>query len=195
MVFEINLLPEKYRKKGITIQFDARLLGGLAGVALAVLVIIMTVKIGKTLSDLREQQETLSSQKLIIERTAQRVTNQKREIQNINDKINTLDALGQRNSVQLQILEIVSNNLPENIWLQDFNQEAPRSRTGPAIGPDQVLNFRGIALLKEGVTDWIILLQEEELIQRVEINYLRPTRVQSADIFEFSLTAVMNVTG
>lgn len=195
MVFEINLLPEKYRKKGIAIQIDARMLGAVGGIALVVLLVMMTSRVNKTLGELREQHETLSSQKLIVEQTAQRVTNQEREIQNIKDKINTLDALGQRNSIQLQILEIVSNKLPDNVWLQDFNQEPPRQRTGPAIRPDQVLNFRGIALVKEGLTDWITVLQEEDLIQMVEINYLRPARVQNADIFEFSILAVMNIPG
>jgi len=45
------------------------------------------------------------------------------------------------------------------------------------------------------VTEWLTRLQDEDLIQQVQTNYLRPTRIEGVDIYEFSLTAVMNVAG
>ena len=198
MVFEINLLPEKYRKKRFAIQIDARFLGGVGGVIALVLIVMTTINQGKTLTDLEARHTELEGLKAIVEQTAARVRSQKDEVRNINNRIGTLERLGSRNAIQLQLLEIVSNKLPDNVYLLDFNQTMPQDqRRGGriAVTADRVLNFRGVALLKEGVTEWITRLQEEELIQQVQTNYLRPTRIEGADIFEFSLTAVMNVSG
>ncbi|GEM_PF-1743591 len=198
MVFEINLLPEKYRKKGFSIQFDARVLGGIGGIVLVVLLVLTTIKVNRQADDLTEQRDALLGQKEEVETIAQRVRNQQRETQTIEERIATLEGLGGRNAVQLRILEIINEQLPPNIWLQEVNQVPPRQQAGArgsGISEDQVLNFEGIALRKEGVTEWITRLQEQDLIQRVQTNYLRPTRVQDADIFEFSLTAVMNISG
>lgn len=197
MVFEINLLPEKYRKKRFAIQIDARFLGGAGGVVLIGLLAMMTINQGKTLSELEERHTDLGNRKIIVEQTANRVRNQKDEVRNINSRIATLQGLGGRNTIQLRILEIVSDKLPDEVYLLDFNQGASRQAQGGALSfrPDQILNFRGIALRKEGVTEWITRLQEEDLIQQVQTNYLRSTRVEGVDIYEFSLTTVMNIGG
>jgi len=198
MVFEINLLPEKYRKKGLGIQLDARLLGGLGGAVLVVVLVLVTLKIGRQAGELEEQRDALLLQKEQVEAIAQRVRRHLTERDDLRERIATLQGLGGRNAIQLQILEIINTQLPPNIWLQDVNQIPPRQQAGArggAIRDNQILNFRGIALRKEGVTEWITRLQEQDLIQRVQTNFLRPVRVEDADIFEFSLTAVMNTSG
>ncbi|MFC1628800.1 PilN domain-containing protein [Gemmatimonadota bacterium] len=197
MVFEINLLPEKYRKKKLAIKVDARLLGGGGGVIVVALIVMTTINQGKTFTELEARHGELEAQKAIVEQMANRVRGQKDEVRNINNRIATLEGLGGRNSIQLQLLEIVSSRLPENVWLLDINQTlVPDQRGGGlTVTADRVLNFRGVALLKEGVTAWISRLQDEELIQEVQTNYLRPIRVEGADIFEFSLTTSLNISG
>jgi Tfp pilus assembly protein PilN len=198
MVFEINLLPEKYRKKKIAIRVDGRIFGVIGGLALVGLLAFVTINQGKKLKDTQERHAALTAQKAIVEQTANRVRQQKEEIRNITNRINTLQALGGRNAIQLQLLEIVSSGVPDDVYLLDINQNADRQaqqRGGLTYTPEQVLNFRGVALRKEGVTQWLSRLQEEELIQQVQTNYLRPTQVEGVNIYEFSLTAVMNVAG
>ncbi len=197
MVFEINLLPEKYRKKKIAIKLDARFLGGAGGVLAAVLIVMTTINQGKTFTELENRRQELEEQKVLLEVTANRVQGQKEVIRNIDSDIATLQGLGGRNTIQLQVLEIVSNRLPEDVWLLDINQTPPQGqqRGGLTVTANQILNFRGVALLKEGVTEWISRLQDEELIREVQTNYLRPISVEGADIFEFSLTTALNVSG
>ncbi len=198
MVFEINLLPEKYRKKKIAIKLDARLLGGVGGAIAAALIVMTTINQGKTFTELETRRNELEEQKVLVEVMANRVRGQKEQVSNINTQIATLEGLGGRNRIQLQLLEIVSSRLPEDVWLLDINQTAARDQRGGGgmtVTSDRVLNFRGVALLKEGVTEWISRLQDEELIQQVQTNYLRPIRVQGADIFEFSLTTALNISG
>ena len=197
MVFEINLLPEKYRKKKLAIKLDARLLGGVGGVIAAALIVMTTINQGKTFTELETRRNELEEQKVLLEVTANRVTGQKEEIRTIDSRIATLEGLGGRNTLQLQLLEIVSDQLPEDVWLLDINQTPPQGqqRGGLTVTADRILNFRGIALLKEGVTEWISRLQDEELIQEVQTNYLRPISVEGANIFEFSLTTALNVSG
>ncbi len=199
MVFEINLLPEKYRKKKLAIHLDARVFGVIGGAALIALLVLVTVNQSRILKNTEERHVALEAEKLIVEVTANRVRSQKEEIRNVNTRIATLQALGGRNAIQLQVLEIVSNRLPDDVYLLDFNQTVDRQsqQAGGALSfrPDQILNFRGIALRKEGITEWLTQLQDEDLIQQVQTNYLRPTRVEGVDIYEFSLTAVMNIAG
>lgn len=196
MVFEINLLPEKYRKKKLAIHVDAPLVLTIVGLALVVFIGLTTLGQIRQIKQLEEEKLTLDVEKIRVEQIAIQVRTYKRQIVDIRNKIETLQALGRRNGVQLQILQIVSAQLPDNLWLLDINEEPPRQRAGTAqIRADQILNLRGIALRKEGVTELITRLQSEDLIQQVQTNYLRPTRVENTDIFEFSLTAIMNVQG
>jgi Tfp pilus assembly protein PilN len=197
VVFEINLLPEKYRKKKLAIHVDAPLVLTIVGLALVVFIGLTTLGQIRQIKQLEEEKLTLDVEKIRVEQIAIQVRTYKRQIVDIRNKIETLQALGRRNGIQLQILQIVSAQLPDNLWLLDINEEPPRQqRAGTAqIRADQVLNLRGIALRKEGVTELITRLQSEDLIQRVQTNYLRPARVENTDIFEFSLTAVMNVQG
>ena len=122
MVFEINLLPEKYRKKKLAIKIDARLLGGAGGAIVAVLLVMTTINQGKTFTELENRRQELEEQKVLLEVTANRVQGQKEEVRNIDSRIATLQGLGGRNTIQLQVLEIVSNRLPEDVWLLDINQ-------------------------------------------------------------------------
>ena len=85
--------------------------------------------------------------------------------------------------------------LPDDLWLLDLNQTQPRQLIGPAIPRDRVLNFRGIAMRKERVTELISRLQEQDLIEEVQTSYLRPAQVEGADIFEFFLTAILVIPG
>ena len=149
MVFEINLLPEKYRKKKLAIKLDARVLGIAGAIVLFGFLGMTTVKQGKTLSDLELRHTELSAQKIIVEQAANTVRRQKDEVRNINTKITTLQGLGGRNAIQLQVLEMVSNRLPDDVYLLDINQIINRqaAQGGLSVTAEQVLNFTGVALL------------------------------------------------
>lgn len=196
MVFEINLLPEKYRKKRISIKLDARTLGILGGVAVVALLALVTVNQGRRLAELESQVAELENEKALLEPQAARVRNLRRETQDLNSKIQTLQGLGARNAVQLQILEILNAELPANVWYLDINQEPPQQRTGAARATsNQYLNVRGAALRMEGVTELIARLRSRPLFQTIDTNFIRPLQVQGSDIFEFSLTLIMNIPG
>ncbi len=196
MVFEINLLPEKYRKRKITIRVDTRLLGIITGIAIVALVGWITINQGIRMTALEREAQDLEAQKSVLEPTALRVDQYRGEIESLQQRIRTLQGLGQRNNVQLQILEIVRTQLPDDLWLLDLNQIArQQQRPGAGISAGQVLNFRGVALYKERVIELIARLKAQELIQRVQTNFIRPRRVEEVDIFEFALTAVLNVSG
>ena len=196
MVFEINLLPEKYRKKKIRIQFDARALGIISGVVLVAAIAWFTYSQGQKISQLDDAIEVLTAQKIPLEAQAQRVRRFQDEIQTLTNNIATLQGLGQRNGVQLRILDIIHRQLPDNVWYRDINQEAPQQRgrqTGPPIPADRVLNLLGVAMRKEGVSELITRLKSEDLFQEVNANYIRPFPVTGTndDVFEFSLTATL----
>ncbi len=196
MVFEINLLPEKYRKRHISIKLDART-GAIAGAVVVVaLLALVTVNQGRRLADLETQVTELENEKALLEPQAARVRNLRRDIQDLNNKIQTLQGLGSRNAIQLQVLELLNAELPANVWYLDINQEPPQQRTGAARAQaNQYLNVRGAALRMEGVTELIARLRTRPLFQTIDTNFIRPLRVQGSDIFEFSLTLIMNVPG
>jgi Tfp pilus assembly protein PilN len=196
MVFEINLLPEKYRKKKIRIQLDARALGVFSGVILVASIAFFTYNQGRKITGLEGEIEVLTAQKIPLETQAQRVRRFQDEVQTLTNNITTLEGLGQRNGVQLRVLDIVHRQLPDNVWYRDINQEPPQQRgrqTGPAIPADRVLNLLGVAMRKEGVAELITRLKSEDLFQEVITNYIRPYPVSGTndDVFEFSLTATL----
>ncbi len=193
MVFEINLLPEKYRKKKIVIQLDMRLLAVVSGIAVVALIGWVTVNQGRKLSALETQVEELTMQRDELAPRALRADRNEREIENLTTRIQTLQGLGTRNQIQLQILEIVRTQMPDDLWLFDLNEIAPAQRR-PGTGNiprTRIVNFRGRALRKERITEFIANLQGQDLIQRVQMTYLRPARVEEEDIFEFSITAIL----
>ncbi|MFO7769487.1 MAG: PilN domain-containing protein [bacterium] len=196
MVFEINLLPEKYRKKGFKVRLDARVLGVLGGAAAAALIGWLTINQAQRLGELQTEVETLQNQKTLLEPQAQKVDNFRRQIQDLEERITTLQELGKRNQVQLSVLEIISTQVPENVWVVNLNQSPPQGQRGQAAVPaERVLNMIGRTLRKEGLAELIGRLQAQDLIQRVSTNFLRPVRVEGRDVFEFSITAVMNIPG
>jgi Tfp pilus assembly protein PilN len=196
MVFEINLLPEKYRKKHISIKLDAKTGGIAGGVVVVVLLALVTLNQGKKLTALEQQVTELENQKTVLEPKANRVTNLQREMQDLNTKIGTLSALGSRNAIQIQVLEILNRELPENVWYLDLNQEPPQQRTGAQRAPaDRYQNVRGAALRMEGVTELIARLRRSPLFQSIDTSYIRPLRVEGSDIFEFALVLTLNIPG
>jgi Tfp pilus assembly protein PilN len=138
----------------------------------------------------------LTARKIPLEAQAQRVRRFQDEIQTLTSNIATLQGLGQRNGVQLRILDIVHRQLPDNVWYRDINQDPPQQRgrqAGPPIPADRVLNLLGVAMRKEGVSELIARLKSEDMFQEVTTNYIRPFPVASTNdaVFEFSLTATL----
>lgn len=196
MVFEINLLPEKYRKKKIAIQLDSRMLAIIGGVVVVALIGWLTISQSKKLSALETRVEELTMQRDELAPKAQRVDRNRREIESLTTRINTLQGLGTRNQIQLQILEIVKTQMPDDLWLLDLNQNELRQQQGVArIARNRIVNFRGRAMRKERITEFIARLQGENLIQRVMTTFMRPVRVEDADIFEFEITAYLAISG
>jgi len=196
VVFEINLLPEKYRKKKIAIQLDSRMLAIIGGVVVVALIGWLTISQSKKLSALETRVEELTMQRDELAPKAQRVDRNRREIESLTTRINTLQGLGTRNQIQLQILEIVKTQMPDDLWLLDLNQNELRQQQGVArIARNRIVNFRGRAMRKERITEFIARLQGENLIQRVMTTFMRPVRVEDADIFEFEITAYLAISG
>ncbi len=193
MVFEINLLPDKYRKRKIAIQIDMRLFAIIGGIAVVAFIGWVTINQGRKLSALETQVQTLTIQRDVLAPQALRVDRNVREIDNLTTRIQTLEGLGTRNQTQLQILDIVRNQLPDDLWLFDLNEPATSQQRAGAgnIPGTRIVNFRGQALRKERITEFITNLQEQDLIQVVQMTYLRPSRVEEEDIFEFSITAIL----
>ena len=195
MVFEINLLPEKYRKKKLAITLDARSLGIVGGAVLVAALAWLTLEQGKKIAALEVEVDTLDAQKLQLEPQAARVRRFQEEIQTLNSNIATLQGLGQRNGLQLAILDIIDRQLPDNVWYRDINQDPPaqrgRQQAVPQVG--NMLNLSGIAMRKEGVTELITRLKSEDLFMEISTNFIRPFQIPQTDqyVFEFSLTATL----
>ena len=197
MVFEINLLPEKYRKKHLAIKLDVKT-GAIAAVVVVVaLLALVTVNQGRRLAALEQQVTEMENEKAVLEPQANRVTNLQREIQDLNTKIGTLSGLGSRNGIQMQVLELLNRELPANVWYLDVNQEPPQQqRAGaPRVAADRFLNVRGAALRMEGVTELIARLRRAPLFQTIDTSFIRPLRVEGSDIFEFALVLTLNIPG
>jgi Tfp pilus assembly protein PilN len=196
MVFEINLLPEKYRKRKLSVVLDARSLGIVGGVILAALLAWLTVTQGQKIAALEVEVDTLDAQKLQLEPQAARVRRFQDEIQTLNNNIATLQGLGQRNGLQLMILEIIDRQMPDNVWYRDINEDPPaergRQQAAPQVG--NILNLTGIATRKEGVTALITRLKSEDLFMEISTNFIRPFQIPGTDqyVFEFSLMATLS---
>ena len=122
MVFEINLLPDKYRKRKITIQLDVRLLAIVGVIAVGAILGWVTINQSRKLSALETQVVELTVQRDDLAPRALRVDRMVREIENLTTRIQTLQGLGTRNQTQLQILELVKTQMPDDLWLFDLKK-------------------------------------------------------------------------
>ncbi len=198
MVFEINLLPEKYRKKRIAIKLDVKTGAIAGGVVVVALLAMVTLNQGRKVAALEQQMSDLENEKATLEPQANRMRNLRRDIQDLNTKIGTLGALGSRNAIQIQVLEILNRELPDNVWYLDLNQEPPQQQRGAGaarVAADRYQNVRGAALRMEGVTELIARLRRAPLFQTIDTSYIRPLRVEGSDIFEFALVITLNIPG
>ena len=134
-MIEINLLPREFRKKPISLSFGK---SGLYAVAAVVGVLVMLVVITVY------QMHQLATFETNIGKAGQRAAMLKKDIEMVDALMDVKEKIGRRmaaveqldshRSTWVRILENLSQNVPEFVWLGHINEKAPAA---PVSQPDE----------------------------------------------------------
>lgn len=203
-MIEINLLPKDYHKSGGTLSL------GKTGVyimlaAAGIIVVLLAIT--------WYQMHQLSGLKADIERANQRSSMLREDIRmvdglmdiknKIHRRINGVEQLDRNRSAWVRILEDVSRNVPEFVWLDEFKELPPpkpkvdKSEEGeettptpaeevPSIRPVEI---RGYAFTLNALAATMIRMMRSDYFDQVELIESRDTLYAGEKAYRFQLAA------
>lgn len=211
-MIEINLLPKDHRKGAGAFQF------GKAGVyvasaAIGAVVVLVAITF--------YQMSQISSLKSDIERANQRALMLREDIRmvdaltdvkdKIHQRISAVEKLDRHRSAWVRILEDVSLNIPEFVWLDQFKEvplEKPKPQKGgkdakageektqelvqaPAteLPSERAVEIRGFAFTLNALAATMIKLMRSDYFDKVELVDSRDTVYAGEKAYQFNLAA------
>ncbi|MFH1687243.1 MAG: PilN domain-containing protein [bacterium] len=222
-MIEINLLPKGYQKTGFSLSMGKSGLYAVAGGA-AVVVALMAVTMFQ-LGELKDLDQN-------IERAKQRAEMLRKDIQivdaltdvkaKITRRVAAIERLDRNRSVWVRILEEMSGDVPEFVWLTRFTEhEAPAPKVAkadakadkgknddegskadqplkPATSPDQAqpsftqVEIEGYAFTLNSVAALMINLMRSDYFDEVEMSYTNETKFDEYRAYNFVLSCNMH---
>ena len=201
-MIEINLLPKDYRKSS-----GAFALGKTGVYIMSAVAGMLVVLIAITFYQMRQ----ISSLKTDIERANQRAALLREDIRvvdglmDVKDKIHrrieAVERLDRHRSVWVRILEDVSRNVPEFVWLDEFKElpvetpppdesrdesVAPPTYEAPSERPVEV---RGYAFTLNALAATMIRMMRSDYFDGVELVESKDTLYAGEKAYQFELAA------
>ena len=211
-MIEINLLPKDHRKGAGTFQFGKTGVY-VASAAIGAVVVLVAITF--------YQMSQISSLKSDIERANQRALMLREDIRmvdaltdvkgKIHQRISAVEKLDRHRSAWVRILEDVSLNIPEFVWLDQFkevplekpkpqkagkdakaDEEKPQElvQTPPAELPsERAVEIRGFAFTLNALAATMIKLMRSDYFDKVELVDSRDTLYAGEKAYQFQLAA------
>ncbi|MEA2030946.1 MAG: PilN domain-containing protein [candidate division Zixibacteria bacterium] len=122
----INLLPKQYRRKSISLSFGKT---GLYGIGVAAGIIIMMISITfyqmHQISKLEENTAKAHQRAAMLQKDIQLVDGLTDVKEKIRARMAAVEKLDSHRSAWIRILENISHNVPEFVWLARFIEHEP----------------------------------------------------------------------
>jgi Tfp pilus assembly protein PilN len=210
-MIEINLLPKDHRKGTGTFQFGKT---GVYVVSAAIGTVVVLVAI--TFYQISQ----LSSLKSDIERAHQRAQMLREDIrlvdaltdvkEKIHQRINAVEKLDRHRSAWVRILEDVSLNVPEFVWLDQFKEvplEKPKPQKNakdakanegeqqevqapaPELPSERAVEIKGFAFTLNALAATMIKMMRSDYFDKVELIDSKDTLYAGEKAYEFHLAA------
>jgi len=213
-MIEINLLPRELRKKAKAFSFSfsgkknvVYLMGGV--VALIVFVIgstfYQTIKLKNLDSRMREAQARTEKLKKDIQ-LVDALTELKDKLL---QRMNAIESLDRNRSAWIDILQDLSQRIPEYLWLSTFKEIPLATATPPtatpnpagtpaaAVAPPPVnpsptpsgrkVTIAGYTYSINSLANFMIQLMKSDYYKNIELNFVKSAEVEKQKLFSFEL--------
>ncbi len=135
-MIEINLLPKNYQKKAFDLSFGKAGVYAAVGAAAVVLTLFgITMYQRNQIADLEDKINRAKDRAAMLQKDIQLVdglTDVKRKIQN---RMSAVERLDSHRSTWIRVLENVTTNVPEFIWLSRFGEQQAKVEKGKKAKP------------------------------------------------------------
>lgn len=211
-MIEINLLPKDHRKGAGTFQFGKTgvYVASAAIGAVVVLVAITFYQISQ-ISSLKSDIERANQRALMLREDIRMVDALTDVKDKIHQRISAVEKLDRHRSAWVRILEDVSINIPEFVWLDQFKEvplEKPKPQKGakdakadeekpqelvraPAaeLPSERAVEIRGFAFTLNALAATMIKLMRSDYFDKVELVDSRDTLYAGEKAYQFHLAA------
>ncbi len=172
-MIKINLLPTE---KPRSYRAYYEIVGAGILIALSIListfyVIYLNTTIKRKEMEKREKQKTVNELKVIIDQVLQ----YERDKKILENKLRTIEILQKNQIAPVKLLEEVSKNVPEQIWLSYLKQTRNR------------IILRGSSLSLTAIGDFITALENSVMFENVKLSKANLRVYQGKEVYNFEL--------
>jgi type IV pilus assembly protein PilN len=183
-MIRINLLPTKKTRKPMTLQLGVRsnfLLG--LGVIIAVLLLegLTYYWLDSSIRNLESQKLTAERELVVLKKKVQEVENYEKDKKTFEDRIEIIQKLKKNQRGPVKILDQVSHELPEGVWLTNLSQAG------------QNISLDGIATTNESLVRYVNNLKRTRLFTDVQLIESRQATEGNIPVYKFQMTFNVNM--
>jgi len=183
-MIRINLLPAKRARKTRTLK-----LGFQPNVALAVAIVaVILLAEGATwywlqssIRGLEEAKLTAERELVVLRKKVQEVENFEKDKKVYEDRIAIIQQLKKNQRGPVKVLDRVSYELPERVWLTSLSQ-----------GVDGVV-LEGMAMTNDALVQYVTNLKQSRLFQEVQLIESRQIVESNVAVYKFQITFRVNM--
>lgn len=181
-MIRINLLPAQKKKQKKQIKLPT--VSGAWPVAASVVYLAAIAAIGfmqqrsiyvlnKKIEVAKEESQKLAPQLAKIKQLTQ-------ERQEVNKRLDIIRSLDRARYFRVKTMNDLSNQLPANVWLTDFEENSPTTCT-----------ISGIAFTNFSIADYMRSLEESIIFQNVDLDVAERGEIDGHGVMKFTLTSQM----
>ncbi|HKZ21916.1 MAG TPA: PilN domain-containing protein [candidate division Zixibacteria bacterium] len=213
-MIEINLLPRELRKKGKAFSFNLSgkknvlyLMGGVVAVIVFVIgsTFYQTIKLKNLDSRMREAQARTEKLKKDIQ-LVDALTELKDKLL---QRMNAIETLDRNRSAWIDILQDLSQRIPEYLWLSTFKEiplavatpptgtpnppgtptaAAPPPPVNPSPTPSgRKVTIAGYTYSINSLANFMIQLMKSNYFKNIELNFVKSAEMEKQKLFSFEL--------
>ena len=183
-MIRINLLPTKRARKPVTLQLGvgSNLLVGV-GIVVAVFLLEGLTWYWLNAKTHSLQQEKLSAEKelVLLRKKVKEVENYEKDKKTFENRIAVIQQLKKNQRGPVRILDRISYELPEGVWLTSLSQAG------------QGINLDGMAMTNEALVRYVNNLKQSKLFTDVQLIESRQATESNVPVYKFQMTFNVNM--
>lgn len=173
-MIRINLLPHKASKPtGVYFQLAA---AGAALMVTIVAVVFFTIHYNSVIEnkkiEIARKQQLVNELQIIIDQVLQF----ERDKAALKSKLETISRLRAEQKGPVTLLDQVSRNLPDHIWLTFVEKVREK------------VTVKGLSLYETSISDFMTALENSPAFEEVRLGPVRQQKRRNAEVYDFSIT-------
>lgn len=206
-MIEINLLPKQYKKRsgGFAIGKHG-IYAVAAGIGILLMIGAVTLYQMHQISELKGQMEIARARTSQLQKDIQLVDALNDIKTKITDRMTAVERLDRHRSAWVKLLENLSGNIPDFIWLSKFEEVAPTTTTTPqtaknknttdtatvavaetGLPPTRDVRIEGFSFTLNALASFMIKLMRSDYFDNVDLRNTEQVELGKQKVYSFEL--------